>query len=355
MPRPFEELRNPLPHCAMRWRGKPLEEYNRVSLGLLALGGLIVAIVIALTVNSMNFGNKNVQVDFAQAAQLGAGDRVTIAGVPVGHVTTIRLTDGHVAVTLSVRHSVRLGPDTTAAIELTTLLGNRYVELDPAGSGNSDRIPLQHSSVPYDLESALADATTTFGQVDADQVAEALTDLSGRLNGLPELIPSVMQNVRTLSTVIAERRGQIGALLASTSRLTGVINSQRTDLGALFDQGGDLLRALLTRKQAIESMVAATTTLVDRLAPLAVRDQPEIVTLLGNLREITAMLSRHDDLLRNILQVLPVPWQSWANLTGTGPELDATASSGAFLDSFMCALVGRAPQVHISPYSQECR
>ncbi|WP_245718424.1 MCE family protein, partial [Nocardia miyunensis] len=341
------------------WRSKPLEEYSRVSLGVLALGGLTVAIVIALTVNltvdSINFGDKDVQVDFAQAAQLGAGDRVTIAGVPVGHVTTIRLTDGHVAVTLSVHRSVHLGADTTAAIELTTLLGNRYVELDPAGAGNSDRIPLQHSSVPYDLESALADATTTFSQVDADQVAKALTDLTGRLDGLPQLIPSVMENVRTLSSVIAERRGQIGALLASTSKLTGVLNSQQTDLGALFDQGGDMLHQLLTRKQAIESMVAATTTLVDRLTPLAVQDQPEIHSLLGNLREITAMLSRHDDLLRNILQALPVPWRSWANLTGTGPELDATASSGAFVDSFMCTLVSRAPQVHLSPYSEECR
>lgn len=102
-------------------------------------------------------------------------------------------------------------------------------------------------------------------------------------------------------------------------------------------------------------MIAATTTLVHRLTPLAVRDQAEIRSLLGNLNQITAMLSRHDDLLRNILQVLPVPWQSWADLTGTAPELDATASSGAFVDSFMCALVGRAPQLHISPYSQECR
>ncbi len=355
MCRQTECLRKRLPHRLIRWRAKPLEEYRRASLGLLAISGLTLAIVIALTVDSMDVGDRDVRVDFAQAAQLGAGDRVTVAGVPVGNVRTIRLTEGHVAVTLSVHHSVRLGADTTAAIKLTTLLGNRYVELDPAGVGDSNRIPLQRSSVPYDLESALADATTTFGQVDADQVARALTDLSGRLDGLPELIPSVVQNVRTLSAVIAERRGQIGALLASTSKLTAVITSQQSDLGALFDQGGDLLRELLSRKQAIESMVAATTTLADRLTPLAVRDQPEIRSLLANLREITAMLSRHDDLLRNILQVLPVPWQSWANLTGTGPELDATASSGAFVDSFMCALVGRAPQAHISPYSEECR
>jgi phospholipid/cholesterol/gamma-HCH transport system substrate-binding protein len=339
------------------WRRRRLEEYRPFWLGVFALGALIVAIVVALTINSLNFGDERVDADFAQAAQLGPGDQVTVAGVPVGHVTAVGLSGDHVAVSMSVDGRVRLGADTTATIKLTTLLGNRYVELDPAGAGSlpGRRIPLAHTVVPYDLEAALADVTTTFQQVDADRVAEALTDLSGQLNGLPQLMPAVLQNVRTLSTVIAERRDQIGALLASTSRLTGVIQGQRANLGVLFDQGGDLLREILSRKQAIETMLAATTTLVAQLVPLAVNDQPQIRTLLANLNEMIGMLSRHDDLMRNILQILPVPWRAWSDLTGSGPELDANASSGAFVDSFMCALVGQAPQLHLPPYSEECR
>ncbi len=337
-------------------RRRRLEEYNTAWLGVLALGGLILAIVIALAINSLNFGDRTVHADFTQAAQLGSGDQVTVAGVPVGQVTSVQLAGDHVAVTLSIEHSVRLGADTTAAIKLTTLLGNRYVELDPAGAGAlpADGISLSHTMVPYDLESALADATTTFDQVDADQMAKALTDLSGQLNGLPQLVPSVMQNVRTLSGIIAARRGQIGAVLQSTSRLTTVLQAQQQNLGVLFTQGTDLLREILSRKQAIESMVAATATLVNELTPLTVNDQPDIQSLLANLNQMIGMLSRHDDLLRNILQILPVPWRSWTDLTGGGPELDANASNGAFVDAFMCALVGRA-QVHLPPYSEECK
>ncbi|MBO0853435.1 MAG: MCE family protein [Nocardia sp.] len=346
----------------MRWRekfgrAKVLEDYNKALLGVLALGILVIVVVAALVINSMDIGDRRVDAEFAQAAQLGSGDQVTVAGVPVGHVTSVRLSGEHVAVSMSIHRDVPLGADTKAAIKLTTLLGNRYVEIDPAGGGSlpSDRIPLAHTEVPYDLESALADATSTFEQVDADQMAKSLTDLSGQLNGLPQLIPAVMNNVKTLSGIVAERRGQIGALLQATAKLTGVLRGQQANLGVLFNQGGDMLREIVSRKQAIESMVGATTKLVDNLTPLAVGDQPEIREMLTNLNDMTGMLSRNDALLRNILQILPVPWRSWANLTGNGPELEANAPNGALVDSFMCALVRQVPSFHMAPYSQECR
>lgn len=345
----------PLPRN--RFRRRELEDYPRAWLGTGALGLLLVVIAAALGINSLHVGQRTVGADFAQAAQLGVGDQVTVAGVPVGSVVGMRLAGDHVAVTLSIHDDVPLGAKTTAAIKMTTLLGNRYVELDPAGAGTlpGGRIPMAQTIVPYDLQSALSDVTTTFDQVDADQVGRALTDLSGQLDGLPQLVPSVLANVRTLSGVIAQRRAQIGSLLAGTDRLTTVIRGQQADLGILFTQGQELLQEIQSRRQAIESMLAATTTLVRQLQPIVVGDRPRIQTLLDNLNQMMQMLSRHDDLLRNILQILPVPWRSWANVTGTGTEIDANAISGAFVDSFMCALVGRAPQVNLPPYSKDCR
>ncbi|MFE9320996.1 MCE family protein [Nocardia sp. NPDC052278] len=350
-------MRTPWNHNGRTLIGRrQLEDLSRPWLGFTAIALLVVAVVAALVVNSFDIGERRLEADFAQAAQLGAGDQVTVAGVPVGHVVGLRLAGDHVTVTLSIGDNVALGPATTAAIKLTTLLGNRYVELAPAGSGAlpNGRIPLAQTSVPYDLQSALADATTTFDQVDADKVGQALTELSTQLHGLPQLIPSVLQNITTLSGVIAERRGQIGTLLTSTSQLTTVIENQRAGLGVLVGQGRDLLREVAAKRQAIAALIAATSNLVRTLQPIAVDDQPEIQSLLDNLGQLVQMLSRHDDLLRNILQILPVPWRSWVDATGSGPELEANATSGAFLDSFMCALVGRA-KVQLPPYSEDCR
>ncbi|WP_330251333.1 MCE family protein [Nocardia sp. NBC_00565] len=340
-----------------RPRLRPLENYRPVWLGVTALVVLVVVLAATLVVNSLGIGQRRVEADFAQAAQLEAGDQITVAGVPVGHVVGLRLAGDRVTVTMSIKSDVRLGADTTASIKLTTLLGNRFIEVSPAGSGSlpDGRIALAHTEVPYNLQSALEDVTTTFDQVDADKVGQAMTRLSTQLDGLPQMIPSVMQNVMTLSTVIAERRDQIGSLLTSTSQLTTVIEMQHANLAVLFTQGREVLQEFQSRRQSIEYLLSATTSVVRTLTPIAVDDQPEIRSLLDNLSSMMQALSQHDDLLRNILQVVPVPWRSWANLSGTGPELDANVPAGAFVDSFICALVGRAPQVDLPPYSKECK
>ena len=70
---------------------------------------------------------------------------------------------------------------------------------------------------------------------------------------------------------------------------------------------------------------------------------------------MTKMIAGHDDLLRNLLQILPVPWRLFANATGTADELVGNAPDGAFIDSFMCALSERAEQVHLPRYLKDCK
>ncbi|WP_299577219.1 MCE family protein [uncultured Williamsia sp.] len=340
-----------------RPRLRPLDSYNRAAVGAVALGVLALVLAVVLVVNSTDFGQREVNADFAQAAQLESGDQVTVAGVPVGTVRSVDLAGDHVSVSLSLDSSVRLGSQTTAAIKLTTLLGNRYLELNPAGGGDlpGGRIPLAQTSVPYNLQTALQDATTTFQQVDADRLASALNETSGQLDGVPQLIPAALQNVRVLSGVIADRRDQIGSLLQSTSRLTTVVRRQQENLGQLVLDGASVLQEVQTRRASIQRLLDSATSVIQELKPIAVDDQPAIRSLLDNLADMTGMLKRNDALLRNLLQVLPVPWRSLNNLLGSGPEADVNLDQGGFVDSFMCAIATNLRQVALPPYSQDCK
>ncbi|MFC8526041.1 MCE family protein [Nocardia sp. NPDC057227] len=319
----------------------------------------VLAAVLAGTVgvHSLHLGTVGYQAQFTQAAGIGAGDAVTYAGVPIGTVTDTRLAGDHVVVTLRVDPAVRLGADTRAAIKLTTLLGSRYVELRSNGEGGLDDhvIPLAHTEVPYDLETALQDATRTFGAVDADRIADSMTALSTGLRDLPPLVPRALADVHTLSTVIAERRAQIGTLLTSTEQLTTLLRDQQADLAALVGRGRTLLREITARQDALRRMLTATTALVRALEPIVVEDRAQLQTLLDDLHAMTGMLAGNDALLRNILQILPVPWRLFANATGSGMELSAAAPDGAFIDSFMCALSARAVEAGRAPYLEDCR
>ncbi|MBH0776604.1 MCE family protein [Nocardia bovistercoris] len=325
-------------------------------IGVAAVTVLATLVGGAVFIHSLHLGKATYTADFAQVAGLGPGDPVTLAGIPVGTVTATELDGDHVAVTMKIDDSVPLGERTGAAIKLTTLLGSRYVELRPAGTGRLDggRIPLSRTEVPYDLETALQQATTTFGQVDADKIARSMDTLSQQLRGSPTLVPDLLANVRNLSTVIASRRDQIGQLLTATSQVTTVIRDQQADLGVLVDRGRSVLQQISANRAAIERMLAATTSLVRQLEPIAVGDQDDIAKLLTDLETMTTMIAHNDDLMRNTLQILPVPWRLFANATGTGQEMVANLPDGLFLDSFMCALSGRAEQLDRPPYLKDC-
>ncbi len=340
-----------------RMRGRPLEEHGKLRIGIVAMVALVVVVGITVFVNSLHVGDDTYTADFAQAAGVGAGDAVTLAGIQVGTVTGTRLDGDHVVLTMKLHRDLPLGKDTKAAIKLTTLLGSRYVELRPAGSGHlrDNVIPLSDTEVPYNLQTALENATTTFGGMDADRIATSMQELSTQLQGTPKLVPEVLQNVKDLATVIADRRNQLGSLLASTQQVTNVLIQQKAELAQLITQGRNVLSQIISRQQAVVNLLNAATTLIQQLEPIAVGDRAEIQQLLTNLRQMTGMLAGHDDLLRNILQILPVPWRLFANATGTGQELVGNGPDGAFIDSFMCALSGYAQKVNRPTYLKDCR
>ncbi|MET7769477.1 MCE family protein [Nocardia sp. NPDC005366] len=336
---------------------RPIESHNPLRLGLVAVTLLAALILGTVVVSRIGIGEVTYEAEFAQAAQISAGDRVTTAGVPIGTVKSLRLAGDHVVVTMRIDGAVPLGADTRAAIELTTLLGSRYVDITPAGTGAvpDHRIRLANTSVPYDLQTALQNATSTFEQVDADKIARSMTVLSRQLDGAPQLVPQVLRNIENLSSVIAERRGQIGTLLASTAELTTAIRNQHVALGQMVGQGQSLVRELDARIAALRRLMVATTALVDQLHHVVGERQPQVVGLLTDLEQLIGALAARQDVLRDTLQILPVPLRNFTNATGSANDLDFNAPAGTLIDSWMCAVSGRAEMMTLAEYFKDCK
>ncbi|GAA2559736.1 MCE family protein [Mycolicibacterium diernhoferi] len=336
---------------------RPVESHGPFRLGVITVAIIALVLGSALGLGNLGLGKTLYTAEFAQAAGISAGDQVTVAGVRVGAVKGLRLEDDHVAVTLEVENGVPLGASTRAAVKLTTLLGARYVDLQPGGSGEltDDRIPLSHTEVPYDLQAALQDATTTFEAVDAEKIAQSMTSLSEQLQGAPEILPQALDNIEHLSSVMSARRDEIGDLLRSTQRVAELLGNQQRSLGLLITQGHEVLSDLAARRQMIVRLIDATTKLVDELQPVLIGSRPQVDELLRNLAGMLSAVGRNDALLRNTLQILPVPIRNFANATGNGNEFDFTSSGGTMIDSWMCAISGRAIQFNLPHYFQDCR
>jgi virulence factor Mce-like protein len=342
---------------ASRRRRRPLEEWNRTLLGTIAVAVVAVLIGTLLAVKAADVGYKHYTAKFAQAAALRPGNPITIAGIPVGEVLSMKLAGDHVEAELKVRNDVVLGENSRATIKITTILGSRYLSIRPAGPGRlpDDTFDLRHTEVPYDLQEALADVTTTFEQVDSDQFAQTLGILGQQMQSLPEIVPQAMRNTHTLSTIIAERRDQLGSLLQTTETVTNTLRRQQSTLGSLVNQGNSLVAEFVARRESFTSMMDGLTNLVQTLADIAVDDRPELEAVLVDIRQLTDLLAQHDDLLRSILQSGPVALRNIANVTGTGNAAMLNAPGGLLVDSWMCAISGRAKQFGMIQYYKDCQ
>lgn len=334
---------------------RPIESYNKIWLGVIGLAVIAVVMGGLVLYGALNVGKTTYRGEFAQSAQLGKGNQVTIAGIQVGAVEGVKLAGDHVVVTFNVRNDVHLGADTRASIDMTTILGSRYLALTPAGGGELDdhTIRLANTEVPFDLQRTLEGATSTFEALDADRVVESVKSLTQNLQGLPEALPEALQNLQSLATVISDRRDQLGTLVSNAETLTTMLRNQKADLGVLVLQGRDLLAEIATRRAAVQRLFASATTLVDR-AKTILADEPALNQLLANAREFTAMINSHDALVRNILQSMPITVRNLANTTGNGNALDLNLPSGVLVDSWMCALSGRARQFNLVEYFKDC-
>ena len=344
-----------------KYRGLPrkrmLEDLNRTVIGLVALGVLTVLLATLVIITKVGPGYRHYSAEFAQAAALLPGNPVAVAGIPVGTVTGIKLAGDHVVVDMRIQNDVDLGKDSRAVIMVTTILGSRYLSLHPGGGGPlaNSTIDLNHTEVPYDLQQALQDVTVNYGEVDTDKLASAVQALGKQIETLPPMIPKAMDNLRKLSTVMADRRAQLGSMLKTMDLVTTTLRRQQASIGSMVNQGQQLFGEFVTRRAAFHVMLQSLTQLVGVLDDSIVTNRPQLDALLANTNKLTGLLAQHDAMLRSILESAPIALRGVANATGSGNSIDGNIVNGIAVDSWMCAISGRAKQFGMIQYFKDCK
>ena len=123
--------------------------------GCFVLVGLLAVLYLAIQVGSARFFGSDhytLEARFSSAAGVNPGSRVEIAGVRVGTVKEIRLNEAFYAiVTLELPKELQFDDDTIASVKTAGLIGDRFIELSPGGSG----FPLEPGDMIVDTEAAM--------------------------------------------------------------------------------------------------------------------------------------------------------------------------------------------------------
>ncbi|MEV5003151.1 MCE family protein [Nocardioides sp. LML1-1-1.1] len=300
---------------------KPMNERDPLKIGIITIIviGLIGAAVVVLSV--ANFGTKTYTAELEHTAGLRKGESVQVHGVESGKVTGIELQDDHVLVTFALDSGIDLGSRSSAKVKVATLLGTHYLEVDPHGTGSlaDDRIPMERTSVPYNLQDVLEEGTDAIEELDPDLLAKALTTMAGTLGASEQEIGPALQGVARLSEVISRRSDQVGDLLASARKVTDQLSASSQDIVGLMKQTNLVISEITARREAIHRLLLATTDLAQSLNAVVKSTEGKINPALRNLNTVIATLNGQSKQLTHVLDVMAPALRYLANATGSGP------------------------------------
>lgn len=300
---------------------------------------LLLIVVLAFNAPSIFGGGTSYKAEFGEAAGLTSGDLVTIAGVEAGRVDSVELAGDRVLVTFQVEEAW-VGDDTTASIEIKTLLGSKYLALDPQGDADLDpetAIPLNRTASPFDIVEAFDGLSSTVDALDTEQLATSLSTLSDTFRGTAPEVRGALDGLSRLSTTIASRDEEIRKLLAGTRNLSGVLADRNGEFEKLLADGNLLLAEVQRRKDAISTLLDGTRALSEQLRGLVADNRDQLRPTLESLDRVAALLQRNRDSLDRSLEKQAVFVRLFTNALG----------QGRWFDNYVCGL---AP-VPIGPFN----
>lgn len=300
----------------------------------LAVAGIALILVItflAFNITTLFGGGTTYKAEFSEAAGLQAGDKVTIAGVEAGRVDSVELDGNKVLVAFDVQNAW-VGDATTASIEIRTLLGAKYLALDPQGQKDLDPsqpIPLARTASPLDVVDAFNGLSGTIDQIDTKQLATSLSTLADTFRDTPDDVRGALDGLSRLSTTIASRDDQIKQLLAGTRNLSTVLADRSGDVQKLLSDGNLLLGELQRREDAIANLLDGTRRLSEQLSGLVADNQEQLRPTLETLSRVVDVLQRNQDNLANTIKNEATFVRLFSNAVG----------NGRWFDNYICGLL----------------
>ncbi|MBL1075611.1 MCE family protein [Nocardia sp. 2] len=300
------------------------------------MGGIGLLMVLLVTVSAFSLDKLPIigagtkyTAEFSEAAGLKKGNEVRIAGVKVGTVQDVRLDGDKVLVDFRTQDAW-IGDQTTASIQIKTLLGQKYLALDPKGSGTadpSDPIPLSRTVSPYDVVDAFSDAAEDIEQTNTDQLAQSMRVLSEAFSGTAPEIRSSIDGVSRLSESLAKRDDQLRKLFAATKTTSQVLADRNTEFERLLANGGQLLGELNIRQAAIAQLLSGAKTVAVELTALVQENEEQIGPALTNLEAAITLLNDNQANISKTLELAAPFYGLYSNVLGTGRWFDAVITN----------------------------
>ena len=125
-----------------------------------------------------------------------------------------------------------------------------------------------------------------------------------------------------LSATVASRNQQIGELLQNLNSVSTVLADRDEDLIALMKNSDVLLRALVARREAVHTLLVSTSRFSREVTLLVQQSRADLKPALDQLQGVVNLLLKNQANIDNSLRLMAPFYRVFANTLGTGPWFD---------------------------------
>ncbi len=251
---------------------------------------------------------------------------VRIAGVSVGSVDSVELTDSNqAAVTFTITKPgfQDMRKDASCQIRPQALIGERFIECEltqprPEGATAPPEIPaiaegpykgqhllpVENTSVPVDPDQLLNINTASV----RDRFSIIIRELGAGVAGRGDEIASTLRKSNDAFTYtnrilkqLGDQQEMLKQLVSSSDQTLASLANERASLSGTVSNGAVVAKRLASRKSELQASIASLNSLLDEVSPTA----DKVDELAEQLQPIADDLNRSSTDLASILDQLP--------------------------------------------------
>jgi phospholipid/cholesterol/gamma-HCH transport system substrate-binding protein len=252
-----------------------------------------------------------VGVQLADVLDLVPYSAVKVNGATVGHVKSISVQGHHALVMCRLPNTVVLPANAVARVEQTSVLGEKFVEIEPphgltpAGRlADGDTIPLSRTATDASVEEVLGALSMLLNGGGINQLHTITHELSTSLDGRSGTARDLLGRLRDFAGGLNKQRGAILDAIDGLDRLAGVVRHQESSLTDAIDTMPAALKILVDDRHQLVTMLTSVRHLGDVATHVITASRNDLVANLRSLQPTLDRLARVGQDIPTDLQVL---------------------------------------------------
>jgi phospholipid/cholesterol/gamma-HCH transport system substrate-binding protein len=306
-----------------------------IKVGIFTVAMLLVSSALVVVFGDFRFGSESTyHATFTDASRLKAGQKVRIAGVPVGAVSGVKLNpDNTIDVEFGVDQRYTLYTSTRAQIRYENLVGDRFMEIT-SGPGELRKLPpggtinSQHTQPALDLDALLGGLKPVLKGLDADKINTVTSAVIELLQGQGGALNNVLTDTNAFTTALGNRDQLIGDTITNLNAVLGTVDERSAKFSTSVDQLQQLISGLAKGKDSIAGAIGPLSSTTTDLTELLRNSRRPLQGVIQNIRPLATELNDRQAEVNNDVEQLGEDYL----------RLSALGAYGSFFNIYFCSV-----------------